>query len=168
MTAVPRLSLPVAVIMGRKLVSGRGWQVPSWRVVGLVAGESLPGREARGLPIHGSEGQEEEQFLWGGLQLELFRDVVESYWSNLTGTQPSLFVLCCENEQGALVPKMVTADHDEAGSGVEVGDRVFATAIPPEVYQHLEAFVVAHHLPQEKHKRKRKDWSASEDPGEKT
>ena len=164
MTAVPRLSLPVAVIMGRKLVAGRGWQVPSWRVVGLVAGEDLPGREAKGTPVHGSD--EEQQFLWGGLRLELFRDVAESYWSNLTGTQPSLFVLCCENEEGALVPKLVTADHDEAGSGVEVGDRVFAAPIPPEVYRHLEAFVIEHHLPQEKRKRKRADWSASGESGE--
>jgi len=164
MTAVPRLSLPVAVIMGRKLVAGRGWQVPSWRVVGLVSGAGLPGHEAQGTPIHGSE--EEKQFLWGGLRLELFRDAAESYWSNLTGTQPSLFVLCCENEEGILVPKLVTADHDEAGSGVEVGDRVFAAPIPPEVYQHLEAFVVAHHLPQEKRKRKRADWSASGESGE--
>jgi hypothetical protein len=164
MTAVPRLSLPVAVIMGRKLVTGRGWQVPSWRVVGVVAGADLPGRESRGIPVHGDA--EEEQFLWGGLRLELFRDAAESYWSNLTGTQPSLFVLCCENEAGALVPKLVTADHDEAGSGVEVGDRVFAAPIPPEVYQHLEAFVIAHHVPQEKRKRKRADWSAAGESGE--
>ena len=100
---VPRLSLPVAVIMGRKMVARSGWRVPSWRVVGVVSGDGLPGREAAGTPVHGSD--DEEQFLWGGLRLELFRDVAGSYWSNLTGTQPSLFVLCCENEQGALVPK---------------------------------------------------------------
>jgi len=152
----------VAVIMGRKMVARGGWRVPSWRVVGVVSGDGLPGREAAGTPVHGSDA--EEQFLWGGLRLELFRDAAGSYWTNLTGTQPSLFVLCCEDEQGALVPKLVTADHDEAGSGVEVGDRVFATPIPPEVYQHLEAFVVAHHTPQEKHKRKRANWSAPEEP----
>jgi hypothetical protein len=160
MTAAPRLSLPVAVIMGRKMVAGRGWRVPNWRAVGVVSGEDLPGSDARGTPIHGNG--EEEQFLWGGLRLELFRDAAESYWSNLTGSQPSLFVLCVENEQGDLVPKLVTADHDEAGSGVEVGDRVFAASIPPEVYRHVEAFVVAHHVPQEKRKRKRSDWSAPE------
>jgi hypothetical protein len=62
-----------------------------------------------------------------------------------------------------MVPKAVTADQDEACSGVEVSDRVFSAAIPPEVYQHLEAFVVAHHMPEEKRKRKRTDWSAHEE-----
>jgi hypothetical protein len=59
-------------------------------------------------------------------------------------------------------PRAVTADHDEASSGVEVDERVFATPIPPEVYLHLEAFVVAHHRPEEKGKRKRVDWTAGD------
>jgi len=160
MTATPRVSLPVAVVMARRMVAGKGWRVPSWRVVGVVAGAGLPGREADGVPI--ASEADEEHVLWGGLRLELFRDASESYWANLTGSQPSLFVLCSADDQGRLVPKAVTADQDEACSGVEVDDRVFAAPIPPEVYQHLEAFVVAHHVPQEKRKRKRSDWSAPE------
>jgi len=161
MSGGPRVSLPVAVIIGRKMVTGSGWQVPSWRVVGVVAGAELAGRDARGTPIRSDAG--EEHFLWGGLRLDLFRDAAESYWANLTGSQPSLFILCSEDEQGVMAPRAVTADHDEACSGVEVNDRVFSAPIPPEVYQHLEAFVVEHHVPQEKRKRKRSDWSAHEE-----
>jgi hypothetical protein len=161
MTAGPRVTLPVTVIMGRRMVAGQGWRVPSWRVVGVVSGAELPGREARGVPVRGDG--EEEQFLWGGLRLELYRDAAESYWVNLTGRQPSLFVLCTEEEPAGLVPKRVTADQNEACSGVEGDDKVFAAPIPPDVYQHLEAFVVTHHMPQEKRKRKRTDWSASEE-----
>jgi hypothetical protein len=146
--------------MGRSTVAGRGWSVPSWRVVGVVAGADLPGREAYGRPVHSGDG--EEHFLWGGLQLELYRDAAESYWVNLTGRQPSLFVLCTEDEQSMVTPRLVTADQNEACSGVEGDDRVFAAPIPPEVYRRIEAFVVAHHVPQEKRKRRRKDWSASE------
>ena len=162
MTAGPIVSLPVAVVMGRRMVAGKGWRVPSWHVVGVVAGAELASRDARGTQIRGDES--EQHFLWGGLHLELFRDAAESYWANLTGSQPSLYILCSEDEHGALVPRAVTADHDEACSGVEVNDRVFSAPIPPEVYQHLEAFVVAHHVPQEKRKRKRSDWSAHEEP----
>jgi hypothetical protein len=72
-------------------------------------------------------------------------------------------VLCSDDGAGALVPKMVTADQDEASSGVEVDDRVYSVPIPPEVYQYLEAFVVEHHVPEEKTRRKRADWSAQED-----
>jgi hypothetical protein len=152
--------VPVAVVMARSVVAGKSWSVPSWRVVGVVAGNNLPRREAEARPVH--TGEEEEHFLWGGLRLELYRDASESYWVNLTGKQPSLFVLCTEDEQGRVVPRLVTADQNEACSGVEGDDRVFAAAIPPEVYQQIEAFVVEHHVPQEKRKRKRADWSADE------
>jgi hypothetical protein len=40
---------------------------------------------------------------------------------------------------------------------------VFSSPIPPDVYQHLEAFVIEHHAPEEKHKRKRKNWSAQDE-----
>lgn len=161
MTSGPRVSLPVAVVMGRRMVSGKGWQVPSWQVVGVVAGADLPVQQARGTPIR-SEG-DEEHLLWTGLRVELFRDAAGAYWSNLTGRQPSLFVLCHEDEQGLMAPKSVTADHDEASSGVEVDERVFAAPIPPEIYHHIEAFVIEHHAPQEKRRRKRSDWSAHEE-----
>lgn len=161
MTAVPRVSLPVAVVMARRVVTGKGWQVPSWSVVGVVAGAELAVQQARGTPIRSEGG--EEHFLWGGLRLELYRDAAGSYWRNLTATQPSLFVLCSPDEQGRLVPKAVTADQDESSSAVEVDDRVFSTPIPPEVYQHLEAFVVEHNVPEEKRRRKRSDWSAHEE-----
>jgi hypothetical protein len=160
-TSGPRKSLPVAVVMARREVAGKGWRVPSWQVVGVVSGADLTVQQARGVPIH-SEA-DEQQFLWGGLRLELYRDAAGSYWANLTAPQPSLFVLCSEDDQGRLVPKSVTADQDEASSGVEVDDRVFRAAIPPEVYQHIEAFVVEHHMPEEKRRRKRSDWSSKDE-----
>jgi hypothetical protein len=161
MTSGPRVSLPVAVVMARREVAGKRWRVPSWQVVGVVSGAELSVQQARGAPIHSGDG--EEQFLWGGLRVELYRDAAASYWANLTAPHPSLFVLCSEDDQGRLVPKAVTADQDEASSGVEVDDRVFSAPIPPEVYQHLEAFVIEHHAPEEKRKRKRSDWSAHEE-----
>ena len=83
MSAAPRLSLPVAVIMGRRMVARSGWRVPSWRVVGVVAGDSLPGPESNALPVH--QDEDEEHFLWGGMRLDLYRDATEAYWSNLMG-----------------------------------------------------------------------------------
>lgn len=160
MTATPRLSLPVAVIMGRRMVSRSGWTVANWQAVGVVSGANLPGVETRGSPVY--RGEAEEHFLWGGLQLELYRDATEAYWANLVGNQPSLFIICTEAEDGSMVPESVTADPNEAGAGVEGNDRVFSVPIPPEVYPVLERFVVEHHRPQERHKRKRAEWSADE------
>lgn len=161
MAARPLVSIRVAVIMGRRMVGRNRWLVPSWRVVGVVAGERVPGREARGAPVHSTD--DEDQFMWGGLVLELYRDAAESYWVNLTGRDPALFVLCTGKDDGSLEPECVTADLHEAGCGVEGNDRVFSAAIPPEVYQQLERFVVEHCKPQEKRKRQRTEWSA-EDP----
>jgi hypothetical protein len=160
MTAVPRLVIPTAVIMGRRMVHRSGWTAPSWRVVGLVAGDEVPDGGTRGVSVHRDE--DEEHFLWGGFRLELYRDATEAYWSNLVGQQPSLFVLCEEKEDRSLVPRFVTADMHEASSATEGQYQVFATAIPPEVYRQLEHFVVEHHVPEQKHKRKRADWTADE------
>jgi len=158
MTATPRLSLPVAVILGRRTVARSGWSVPSWRVVGVVAGDNLPGRDAQAEPVH--SGDDEEHLLWGGLSLDLYRDASESYWSNLMGKQPVLFVLCVDQEDGSLKPLSVTADMHEASSANEGNDRVFSAPMPPEVYLHVERFVIEHHVPQERQKRKRTDWTA--------
>ena len=160
MTARPRLSLPVAVIMGRRTVARSGWSVASWQAVGVVSGANLPGSEARGSSVY--RGDAEEHFLWGGLHLELYRDATEAYWANLVGQQPSLFIVCTEAEDGSMVPEAVTADPNEAGAGVEGNDRVFSVPIPPEVYPALERFVIEHHRPQEKRKRKRAEWSADD------
>ena len=59
---------------------------------------------------------DEEQLLWGGLRLDLYRDAAASYWANLTGTQPSLFVLLPSSQVSApstLLSPHVSATHAE-------------------------------------------------------
>ena len=132
------------------------WSVPSWRAVSVVAGEHIAGKGERS-PIY--ERDEEAQYLWSGLSLALYRDLAEEYWYNLTGDNPSLFVVCHESPDGELAPFEVTANHDVATTCLESDDHVFAVPIPPELYSHLEKFVVDHFVPQERKKRKRKNWS---------
>jgi hypothetical protein len=147
----------VAVIMQRSQVTQGQWSVPSWRAVSVVAGEHLVGKGAGQTPIYETDG--EAQFLWSGFALELYRDQAEDYWYNLTGDSPSLFVICHESPEGDLTPFRVTADQDSASGCLESDDQVFAVSIPPEIYQRLEQFVVAHYVPREPKKRKRKNWS---------
>ncbi len=157
MSASPQLSLPVAVILGKKTVSRGAWSVPSWRAVSVVAGENLASAGAQGSLIKDVEG--EEHFLWSDLRLDLFRDSAHSYWSNLVGSAPALFVICHEREDGGLMPILVTADQDEAGAATEANSAVYRVPIPPEVYLQLERFVVEHYKPAPPRKRKRKNWS---------
>ena len=48
----PKIRLPVAAVLARKLVQRARWTVPSWRAVGVVAGERL----ARGAGLAGRRG----------------------------------------------------------------------------------------------------------------
>ena len=128
---------------------------------GQHTGSGHPGRDTRAVPVLKSD--DEEQFLWGGLNVELYRDATEAYWSNLVGRQPALFILCSHKEDGMLEPRSVTADMHEAGSSMEGDDQVLSAAIPAEVYHQLERFVVEHHKPEVKRKRKRTDWTGSKE-----
>jgi len=147
----------VAVIMQRSQVRRGPWSVPSWRAVSVIAGEHLVGKDSGRTPIHETDG--EAKYLWSGFALELYRDLAEDYWYNLTGDSPSLFVICHESPDGELTPFRVTADQDSASVCLESDDQVFAVPMPPEIYQRIEQFVVAHFVPQERTKRKRKNWS---------
>ena len=149
----------VAVIMQRAQVQQGPWSVPSWSATSVVAGEHLVGKGAGCTLVHEDEG--DAQFLWSGMTLELYRDQAEAYWYNLTSDSPSLFVICHESPEGELTPFQVTADRDSAAVCLESDDQVFALPVPPEIYQALEQFVVQHFVPEERKKRKRKNWSES-------
>jgi len=151
----------VAVIMQRSQVQQGRWSVPSWRALSVVAGDHLVGKGAGQTPIY--EDDTDAQFLWSGFSLELYRDQAEEYWYNLTGESPSLFVICHESPDGDLTPFRVTADQDSASGCLESDDQVFAVPIPPEIYQHLEKFIVAHYVPSERKVRKRKNWSTEQE-----
>jgi hypothetical protein len=151
----------VAVIMQRSQVQRGRWAVPSWRALSVVAGEHLVGKGAGQTPIY--EDGDDAQFLWSGFALELYRDQAEEYWYNLTSESPSLFVICHETPDGELTPFRVTADQDSASGCLESDDQVFAVPIPPEIYQHIEQFIVANYVPSERKKRKRKNWSPEQE-----
>ena len=147
--------------MQRSQVQQGRWSVPSWRAVSVVAGDHLVGKGAGQTPIY--EDDRDAQFLWSGFSLELYSDLAEEYWYNLTGESPSLFVICHESPDGKLTPFRITADQDSASGCLESDDQVFAVPIPPEIYQQLEQFIVAHYVPQERKKRKRENWSPEQE-----
>ena len=143
--------------MQRSQVQQGPWSVLSWRAVSVLAGDHLVGKGAGQTPIY--EDDRHAQFLWSGFSLELYRDLAEEYWYNLTSDNPSLFVICHESPDGELTPFRVIADQNSASGCLESDDQVFAVPIPPEIYQYLERFIVAHYVPQERKKLKRENWS---------
>jgi hypothetical protein len=152
---------PISIIMERREVYRGVIPVPVWNVVGVVAGDSIatPGNE-RCVVIHSDS--ERTETLWPGFLLSLFKDSADSYWYNLTAENPSLFVICHEDEEYDLAPVHVSANYDEAGAHMEADDVVFSAPMPPEVYQWVERYVLENYVPQQPRKRKRENWTADD------
>lgn len=157
----PDQCFPVSAVMECAQVQHGRWRTAAWRLIGFVSGASVVvGDGPRRLPVHSTAGR--EQWLWTGLTLALYRDSAESYWYNLVGRRPSLFLICRENAAGELVPYQLSADYDAAGAHMEADDQVFSAPLPPELHLRLEAFVMEHYQPQRPAKRKRTDWMESD------
>ena len=151
-------AIPVSVVMQREEDNDRLHPYPRWQVLGVVAGQEVAHPGLKRTLVRCDDTCQE--YLWSGFTVELFRDSAESYYYNLVGNNPSLFVICREEEDGSMAPFLVTANQDEAGAHMEADDAVFSVTMPAEVYKWLERYVVEHYVPEQKKKRKRKDWKA--------
>lgn len=146
-----RERIPVGVLIEHGVTMRGKWTFPKHTVLGVVSGEAVRADAPESTLVR--EEGEVRQRLWRGLELCLYADGAESYWYNLTAEKPSLFVVC-RDEDGEFRPVLVTADHDEGAAHTEVDDLVFAVAIPPEVHQRLERFVVENYRPEPRKKRR--------------
>lgn len=158
--AVPT-ACAVSVIMQRSDPQQSRWGLAQWTLIGIVAGQTAAEGRGTRTCVRSEDGV--EQYLYTGFSLPLYRDGAESYWYNLVGQTPSLFVACREGESGELEPFAVSANYDEAGAYMEADDTVYSTPMPPEIYQWIEQYVAQHFRPQERKKRKRENWS--DEPG---
>ena len=159
-TAPRRERIPVGVMVEHGVLQRGAWTLPRHTVLGVVSGEAVQA-ERPAFTVVREEG-EVQQRLWRGLSLCFYPDSAESYWYNLTGGRPALYVVC-RDEEGEFRPVVVTANHDEAAAHGEVDDQVFAVEIPPEVYQRLERYVLDHYRPEPR--RKRRHRSVQDDEG---
>lgn len=150
---------PVRVLMRRSEVDRGTWSFPRWELLGVFPDREPPaGRTHRVIHESGSALDVE----WTGLWVALFRDAAESYWYNLVGRQPSLFVICRPGDDIDLEPFTVSANYDEAGAHMETDDTVFSTPLPQAFVPRLEEFVMQHYRPEPPRKRKRRDWKTGE------
>ena len=94
-----------------------------------------------------------------GYSIELFADEAESYYANLSGNHPGVFVVCEQEEDDELRPLLTTLSYDEMASYIEVDTPVFDLPIPPPIYEWVEAWVLENYQPQQKKKRTRQKWA---------
>ena len=151
-------TFPVSVI-----VSYRGSGVVAegpglWDVAGAVAGRRSEVIQ-RSLLYEHPAGR---QFLWSGFEIRLYKDDAASYYYNLMGENPGLFVICRRDTDGDPRPVMVTLSYDEAAAYMEGDESVSSVPIPPEIYRWVEQFVLQHYVPEKSRKRKRDNWKETD------
>jgi hypothetical protein len=147
---------PVSLILEYRYADSSPWSTGGWQVVDALPGQHGPTRERSAVPLHKDAAG--RRVLCSGYHLALHRDDAESYYCNLMGERPSLFVVCREAAGERPDPELVTASYGEAASYSETEEIVYAVAMPPEIYRWIEVYVLEHYVPEKRRKRKRDDW----------
>ena len=154
---------PVSVITAFQKTQN-AWSDGQWGVNGVLVGEfdgnkSVNKLSKRLIRAH----TEDEQYLWSGLSVALYKDDAESYYHNLMSDNPRVFVICKMTEDSSedCQPFLVTLSYDEAASYMEVDELVFSVDMPAELYRWLEQFVLENYVPEKKKKRRRTNWKAT-------
>lgn len=120
---------PVSIVMSRKWHRSGQWHFPKWDIVAILPYHTTPNTNGVNCR-HVHKGDDGEHFLWSGLWLEFFRDSLQGYYLNLAGMQPSLFVLCYDNDtETGLAPLIVSANHADAENHMEIDGIVLSTPL---------------------------------------
>lgn len=106
----------------------------------------LPG-QAEGEPRLLVDNERVAQWLHPGFTLLLHRDEAEGYYLNVSGPEPSVFVLWrMEGEQA--LPVEVTVSSDEAGRWLDGGHSVDRVSMPPEIFAWVGDYVEHNYRPE--------------------
>ena len=153
-------SYPVAVLVEHQVVHDNRWIDGRWVVTGVVASKQPAEKGMQRKLIRSDD--ETQQYLWTGLSVELHKDDAESFYCNLMSDNPSVFVICDEEQDEPLQPSIVTLSYSEATTYMETDQRVERVEMPAELYRWLEQYVLANYVPEKKKKRKRTDWKVTD------
>ncbi|MEW8498651.1 MAG: DUF3305 domain-containing protein [Candidatus Thiodiazotropha taylori] len=148
----------VSVIM-QKSPSTNRWQPYQWEAVGVLATAKTANPKQAEIIY---QQQETSRYLHNGFKLRLHEDECESYYHNLLSANPRCYVVADMSDDGTPSPFLVSFSFDEAHAYLEGDEEIYAVAVPAEIYQWAEAFVLAHYVPTKRSKRKRADWRESE------
>jgi len=120
---------PVNLLLGQNWRQSGQWRFPRWRIISVLPADTgLSFESPDCTQVHTSEN--ENNYLWQGLWLEFFRDGLQAYYDNLTGSRPSLFVLCHErDEKPELAPISISANLTDAEAHMESDGTVLVTAL---------------------------------------
>jgi hypothetical protein len=132
--------IPVGVLVERSKAQSP-WIDYTWRVI-----EVLPGALTAAAWTPVGLRDETNTFFAGAATIELYRTEASNYRDNLATGMAKLWVVLRPTEgEPPFSLLAVTADPAEGEAATEAGgDLVEAVAMPPVIYQRLEAFVAEH------------------------
>lgn len=152
--------IPVTVIMEKQPARSSQWVDHIWVAIGVIVSNSEERADKSRVADIGDDVQLK---MFSGYQVRLHVDECDSYYHNLMSPTPQCFVIVREDEYNdEAIPFIVSLSFDEAHAYLEGDDAVFSVDIPPELYRWMEAFVIKHYCPEERKKRKRRDWKEKE------
>jgi hypothetical protein len=153
--------LNLAVVM-EKQPSTHPWAEFSYQALGVVVRD---GEEEKSVSRVYQNG-EVEHFLVTGLNLQLHPDECESYYHNLMSPEPGCFIVADQPDDSddMPLPYLVSLSFDEVHAYLEGDEQIYSVAIPSELYQWAEAYVLTHYVAIRKTKRKLKNWHETERP----
>jgi len=138
------LTIPVSVVLQRRIVRGSFWEAPVWTLDSVLVGQGLVNEDADGEELatgsSPSTDSDTTRHLWGGFYVVMKEDEVDA------STEPAI----------------VTIDYDEATAHSETDAEVLTAEIPGELYRIMEQYVLEHYKPVAFEKRKRKNWKKGE------
>lgn len=161
--AAPAISVGVLLERREKTLSS-GFVHPVWTLIDIVLRPESGGNLREKTVV--MEAEQVKRVLWTGFEINFYRDGGESYWHTLVGEQQQIYVVCQDDDEDELIPLLVTADYDEAMAYHEADDTVLSTPMMAEIYQVLERFVLENYAPEQKRRRKRKQWHNQENEDE--
>lgn len=148
----------VSVLLERVSGDAQDWRVEDWRLIGVMV--DPPNRQYDDIFCEPMRAGDDHAYIWRGLAVHFYKDGGESYWYNLMSEAPRLFVVLedAREADSAPLPRLVSANQDEAIAHMETDAVVHSIAMPSSIIERLERFVVEHYVPEQKKKRKRQDW----------
>jgi len=138
--------------MQRRRIQNR-WQSVAWELWSVLESDEPP-KAPRQLVDRGDT----VQWLHPGLELQLHRDEAEGYYTNVTTSAPSIWVLWRmegdDEETAHAIPLQLTASYDEGGRWMDGGHSVDRVPMSPEVIAWVGEFVEKNYRPEPKKRRK--------------
>lgn len=143
-------AFPIAAVIEHLILDNR-WASEKWEVKGVIPDSGTAPTSGR--IIHRSA--KTTQYLFGGLELAVFRSETENYYLNLTSPAPKVFVMWRLQDDVA-VPVLATVSYGEGARYLDSGESVDGVPMPPEIIAWLGAYVEANYRPEPKLPRRRR------------